>query len=118
MSLAVDGVVAINLAVSLFADVQVLGDAGQVEFLVVVADAAGDLAIFRKGVVKLEADDAASSGGAFVSPEPVSENPEGILSVVVVTVDDSERLVDDILGHQHGVGGSPRLLPLRIEGEL
>ncbi len=26
--------------------------------------------------------------------------------------------MDDILGHQHGVGGSPRLLPLRIKGEL
>ena len=52
-----------------------------------------------------------------MSPEPVAENPEGFLSVVVVTVDDGERLVDDILCHQHGVGCSPRLLPLRVEGE-
>ena len=40
MGFAVDGVVAIDLAVSLFADVQVLGDAGEVKVLVVVADAA------------------------------------------------------------------------------
>ena len=79
MGFAVDGVVAIDLAVSLFADVKVLGDAGEVEILVVVADPSGDLAIFRKGVVKLEADDAARSGGAFVCPEPVAEDLEGLL---------------------------------------
>ena len=51
-------------------------------------------------------------------PEPVAEDLEGLLAVVVVTVDHGERLVDYIFCHQHGVGGSPRLLPLRIEFEL
>ena len=68
VGLSVDGVVAIDLAVSLFPDVQVLGHAREVEILVVVADTTGDLAIFGESVVKLEADDAACAGCAFVGP--------------------------------------------------
>lgn len=48
---------------------------------------------------------------------PFGGHLEGVLSVVVVAVDDDEGFFDHILRHQHGMGGTPGLYSLGIEGE-
>ena len=40
---------------------------------------------------------------------PVSQDLERLLAVEIVSVDDGERLVDDVFGHKEGVGGTPGL---------
>ncbi len=52
-----------------------------------------------------------------MGPAPVAEDAEGLLPVEVVTVDDGERLVDDVLGHQDRMGGAPGLHAFGVEGE-
>ena len=53
-----------------------------------------------------------------MSPEPVSEDPERLFSIIVVTVDHCERLLYDFLAHENGMSGSPWLLAVWVEGEL
>ena len=48
---------------------------------------------------------------------PFGGNAEGVAAVEVVSVDDHEGLLDDVFGHEQGVGGAPGLLALGIEGE-
>ena len=52
-----------------------------------------------------------------MSAAPVARDAEGVASVEVVTVDDHERLVNDLPGHQDCVRGTPRFLPVRAEGK-
>ena len=40
--------------------------------------------------------------------EILTDDHEGVAVVEVVAVDDAERLLDDVLGHQYGVVGAPR----------
>ena len=115
MAFAIGGVVAIDDTVRFAGDVQVLDYVGEVHVLVVEADAAGYAAGLAEGVLQLETDDAIGALAVLVFTEPVAQDAEGILAVIVVAVDDGERLLDDILGHQHGVGGTPGFLALRVE---
>ena len=46
---------------------------------------------------------------------PVAKYPEGFLAIEVVAVDDCERLVDNILCHEHGVGSAPGFHPFGID---
>ena len=46
--------------------------------------------------------------------EPFSEDAERLFSVVVVTVDDCKRFLDDVFCHKDCVCCTPRFYPLRI----
>ena len=48
---------------------------------------------------------------------PVSKHLEGLFSVEVVSVDDGEGLLDDVLCHENGVGCAPRLYAVFGDGE-
>ena len=117
MRLARDRVVTVDFGVLLSSDIDKLHDAGKVPVLSVVADATGDSSVFREGVVELEADDRADTLAVLMSFEPTGDGLEGLFAVEVVTIDDGERLVDNILGHQNRMRCSPRFLTLRIESE-
>ena len=84
---------------------------------IVSAYSAGHSARLGKGVVQFEADNAVNALAVLVCPEPVAQDAEGLLAVVVVTVDYCKRLLDHVLGHQHCVSRTPWFLPFRVEGE-
>jgi hypothetical protein len=100
-----------------------LGDLG--EFLDVrqealgvrLADAAGDRAVVRQGVLEREADHRV--GGVVVAErgEMTGQRRVGIAAVEVVGVDDGERRRDDVLGAEDGVGRAPRLFAAGGHGE-
>ena len=109
------GIVARDDAVGALDDVEVLHDVGQVPGGVIVADAAGHAAGLAQRVVQLEAHDGIDALRVLVGKAPVGRDAEGLLAIVVVAVDHEEGLVDDLGGHQHGVGGTPGFLALGVE---
>ena len=106
-----------NLAVGLTDDIVMLLNVSEKSVLVSSSDSARYGAGVRKRVVNLEADESIFARRALIFLEPVGENLERLLSIVVVTVDDSERLVNGIFRHKNGMVGTPRLYALRVEFE-
>ena len=80
--------------------------------LVIGADATSHRAILGQGVAHAESDHRI----LILCPlgqigQILAYLHEGIATVEIVTVDDTERLTDDILTHEYGMIGTPRLLP-------
>ena len=117
MLFAVDGIVAIDLAVGFLGNLQVLGDIGQVALGVIGADPPGNAAVLGKRILQFEADDTVLTFGGGVGAAPICQNLERFLAIKIVPVDDGERLPDDIGGHEDGVGGAPGFYTLGIQGE-
>ena len=78
--------------------------------LVHLADAAGHGAVVAQGVLQHKAGHGQITGlVGRVALQKVMQPDKGLLAVVVVGVDDGERLLDDALAGQHGLTGAPGL---------
>ena len=72
----------------------------------------------REGIAHTEAHHRIASGAAFGERrEEFAHDLEGIAIVEIVAVEHSERFLDHILSHHHGVVCTPRLLAFCGAGE-
>ena len=75
------------------------------------ADATGHGAVLTQRVAYAEAHHGILVLGTLGQVgQELANDLEGVAVVEVVAVDDAERLLDDVLTHQHGVVRAPRLL--------
>ena len=87
-----------------------LQHAGQVVGVVHLADAAGDSAVVAQGVFQHKARHGQVAGlVGRVALQKVVQLDKSLFAVVVVGVDNGERLLDDALAGQHSLAGAPGL---------
>lgn len=86
------------------------GHADEEAVAVGAADTARDSAIVAERIFEPVADHTISAAGIGREvTEVVGHDHESIASIEIVGIDDSERLVDSLLGHKDGMVGAPRL---------
>ena len=114
----VDAFAACGCAVGGLFNAAGLQHAGQVVGVVHLADAAGDRAVVAQGVFQHKArhGKVARLVGRVALQEVVQPD-ERLLAVVVVGVDDGERLLNNALAGQHGLAGAPGLGAALRHGE-
>ena len=109
--------VGVGDAVSGAGDGGALRHADKESLSVGLTHAAADGAVLREGVFQTVAHHAVAAAHALEGAQVVGHDLEGVATVEVVGIDDGERLVDELLGHEDGVVGPPGLLATFGDGE-
>ena len=98
-------------------DMRALGQRGQAAVRFDRADPAGNVAVFRQGVAQAVARHGEMQRRVMLrAGEMLGQELEARAAVIVVGVDNGERLAHDVAAAEHRVARAPRLLPALRHG--
>ena len=97
-------------------DLRALDDAHQIPAVVALTDAPRHVAVLRKCVAKGIAHHGIVGALCGLHREVVAHSLEALRPVEIIRIDHCEGLVNERLGHQHGMGRTPRFGPFSRDG--
>ena len=92
-------------------------DPGEIAFCIHLAKTAANTSVFAECVLDVETDHTVAVLFILYRAEEIAEKLEAFRTVIVISVDYAEWLVDCVLAHQHGVVCSPWFCSFGIQGE-